>query len=214
MKNKSKNHDDINTNAKECILKAAEEIFSEKGYDGARVDEIAKKSGYNKAMIYYYFESKQKMLKELVQQNINAIAGEKLSFLESSPKINENNYNTLVKQGLEIFEKRKDVFKITLIESLKEESHGISFFELIDPVFKDMFNMLNTNDKKLEEKIEIIMASYFFATAPMLFYFLMKEKCSDYYKLDEEKMNEVFFSIFNQTYGNFILKHINPDIEK
>jgi TetR/AcrR family transcriptional regulator len=36
------------------ILDAAMEVFAEVGYEGARVDEIAKRAGVNKAMIYYH----------------------------------------------------------------------------------------------------------------------------------------------------------------
>jgi len=40
------------------ILQAAENEFSEKGFFGARVDEIALASGVNKRMIYAHFENK------------------------------------------------------------------------------------------------------------------------------------------------------------
>lgn len=40
------------------ILAAATEEFTANGLDGARVDEIARRSGINKRMIYYYFGDK------------------------------------------------------------------------------------------------------------------------------------------------------------
>ncbi len=40
------------------ILAAATEEFATHGLDGARVDEIAQRSGVNKRMIYYYFGDK------------------------------------------------------------------------------------------------------------------------------------------------------------
>ena len=40
------------------ILAAAMEEFTAHGLNGARVDEIAKRSGVNKRMIYYYFGDK------------------------------------------------------------------------------------------------------------------------------------------------------------
>jgi AcrR family transcriptional regulator len=43
----------------EAILKAATEIFSEAGYDGARVDEIARRAGVNKASLYYHIGDKK-----------------------------------------------------------------------------------------------------------------------------------------------------------
>lgn len=42
----------------EAMLKAALHEFSDKGFDGARVDEIALRSGVQKYLIYYYYDSK------------------------------------------------------------------------------------------------------------------------------------------------------------
>jgi TetR/AcrR family transcriptional regulator len=44
--------------AREAILNAAEETFAREGFDGARVDAIAAASGYNKSLIFHYFEDK------------------------------------------------------------------------------------------------------------------------------------------------------------
>jgi len=41
------------------ILRVATQVFAEKGYAGARVDEIADLTRTTKRMIYYYFESKE-----------------------------------------------------------------------------------------------------------------------------------------------------------
>jgi TetR/AcrR family transcriptional regulator len=41
------------------IVAAAESIFAEQGLDGARTDAIARAAGVNKALLYYYFESKE-----------------------------------------------------------------------------------------------------------------------------------------------------------
>jgi TetR/AcrR family transcriptional regulator len=44
--------------AREAILNAAETIFAEHGFDGARIDAIAAASGYNKSLIFHYFDDK------------------------------------------------------------------------------------------------------------------------------------------------------------
>jgi TetR/AcrR family transcriptional regulator len=44
--------------AREALLNAAEEVFAEHGFDGARVDAIAETAGYNKSLIFQYFEDK------------------------------------------------------------------------------------------------------------------------------------------------------------
>lgn len=46
---------------KERIVYVAEAVFARKGFGGARTQEIADLAGVNKAMIHYYFESKEKL---------------------------------------------------------------------------------------------------------------------------------------------------------
>lgn len=41
------------------IVAAAEKIFAEQGLDGARTDAIARSARVNKALLYYYFRSKE-----------------------------------------------------------------------------------------------------------------------------------------------------------
>src|SRR5258707_1039188 len=44
--------------SRDAILAAASRIFARSGLDGARTDAIAAAAGVNKAMLYYYFKSK------------------------------------------------------------------------------------------------------------------------------------------------------------
>lgn len=48
-------------NAKEQIINAATKEFLSWGYDGARMQAIADDAGVNKALLHYYFESKDKL---------------------------------------------------------------------------------------------------------------------------------------------------------
>ena len=48
------------------ILQAAKKIFARDGFSGARIDEIAKEAGINKAMIYYHFKSKEDLYNAVI----------------------------------------------------------------------------------------------------------------------------------------------------
>ena len=48
------------------ILKAAENIYAESGMAGARTDAIAAAAGVNKALLYYYFKSKEGLYQAVV----------------------------------------------------------------------------------------------------------------------------------------------------
>lgn len=45
----------------ETILKSAETVFFQHGFDGARMQEIADLAGINKALVHYYYRSKERL---------------------------------------------------------------------------------------------------------------------------------------------------------
>lgn len=52
----------------ETLLDAAEEVFAQSGFDGARLDLIAKRSGYNIALLYRYFENKEGVYRSVIER--------------------------------------------------------------------------------------------------------------------------------------------------
>ena len=50
------------------VLAAARAEFADKGIAGARVDAIAQRAGANKQALYYYFDSKDKLFREILRQ--------------------------------------------------------------------------------------------------------------------------------------------------
>lgn len=48
-------------NTEDKIIDAATDVFIQKGMDGARMQEIADRAGINKALLHYYFRSKEKL---------------------------------------------------------------------------------------------------------------------------------------------------------
>jgi AcrR family transcriptional regulator len=71
---------DKSSDTKEKILQTAISIFREKGKDGAKMQEIANAAGINKAMLHYYFSSKDQLFEEVFKlttvayfSNINKI---------------------------------------------------------------------------------------------------------------------------------------------
>ena len=52
---------------REAILEAAERIFGDEGLAGARTDAIAAAAGVNKALLYYYFGSKDGLYRAVLE---------------------------------------------------------------------------------------------------------------------------------------------------
>jgi AcrR family transcriptional regulator len=49
------------------ITEAAFEVFAEKGYSGARVEEVARRAGVSKGLLYLYFKTKEELFKAVVK---------------------------------------------------------------------------------------------------------------------------------------------------
>ncbi|WP_340114310.1 TetR/AcrR family transcriptional regulator [Maribellus mangrovi] len=60
-------------NTEEKILIAAQSVFIEKGMDGARMQEIANHAGINKALLHYYFRTKQKLFEAIFKKVFKSI---------------------------------------------------------------------------------------------------------------------------------------------
>ncbi len=69
---------DKDTSTESNILDAAKRVFQNKGMDGARMQEIADEANINKAMLHYYFRSKQ-LLFEAVFKNAFSLLSPQLN---------------------------------------------------------------------------------------------------------------------------------------
>lgn len=56
------------------ILNAAREVFVRKGLTGARMQEIANEAGINKALLHYYFRSKEKLFDRIFLEAFKTIS--------------------------------------------------------------------------------------------------------------------------------------------
>lgn len=61
------------TDNEQLILKAAEQEFLTKGYDGARTISIAQKAGVSHAMLHYYFRTKKQLFDRIMLKTIDTI---------------------------------------------------------------------------------------------------------------------------------------------
>jgi TetR/AcrR family transcriptional regulator len=55
---------------REKILEVAEEVFAQKGFNGASLEEIAEKVGVTKPALYYYYRSKKELYNAVFWNNL------------------------------------------------------------------------------------------------------------------------------------------------
>ena len=62
---------------KQDLIRIAYRLFTARGYEHTSVDEIIAEAGIAKGTYYYYFESKEQMLEDVVGMMLQAEAGER-----------------------------------------------------------------------------------------------------------------------------------------
>lgn len=65
------------------IMAAARKVFLNKGMDGARMQDIADEAGINKALLHYYFRSKDKLFEQVFLEAATSFLPKVFAILES-----------------------------------------------------------------------------------------------------------------------------------
>jgi TetR/AcrR family transcriptional regulator len=70
---------------RKALLQAGAELFGESGYDGVRVEALARRAGVNKAMINYHFGGKRKLYETIIASVFDELGG-RVATLQVSPR--------------------------------------------------------------------------------------------------------------------------------
>lgn len=73
----------VELNTEQIVREAARNVFTRKGFDGARMQDIASEAGINKSLLHYYFRSKNKLFEAIFQDVISTILPPVVSILIS-----------------------------------------------------------------------------------------------------------------------------------
>jgi TetR/AcrR family transcriptional regulator len=73
----------LDHHSESSILETAKSVFLKRGYFGTRMQEIADSAGINKAMLHYYFRSKDKIFDAIFKESFNSIFPKILEILDS-----------------------------------------------------------------------------------------------------------------------------------
>jgi len=108
------------------IISVAEKLFSEKGFAGTSVREIAEAAGINVAMISYYFTSKEKLMEAIFTERTNRMT-EKLERILQDDKLSPiDKLGVLIDDYInKIIEKQK-FYKLMYFEQMLDNNPAIN----------------------------------------------------------------------------------------
>lgn len=126
------------------ILDAARDVFSESGFAGARVDEIARRAGVNKASLYYHIGDKKALYGEVIRRAIGS-AAERLAAGIEAARTPEDKMRTYIDTLAAVFDENPRMPGIMMREMA---SGGRN---LPDVFFRDLFSVLGSLSGIIEE---------------------------------------------------------------
>jgi AcrR family transcriptional regulator len=107
------------------LLDTAEALFSQKGFDGTSVRDIAEAAGINTAMISYYFGSKEKLMEEIFERKSLNIKEKVANLLKDDSLDPLEKMYSLVDMYIEGILSRKTFHRILLCEQIINQNPSI-----------------------------------------------------------------------------------------
>jgi AcrR family transcriptional regulator len=217
---------DNNEETKNRIINVSEQLFSDKGFDATRVDEIAEKADVNKALIYYYFKSKEAILDYLMQTLFNAISTISMDFANNHvvPMIKHGHldiqadrwhftsddaldsflqnlnryYDIVVDFALE----HRKTMRIIMFESLKNSKHHNNLFRLLDILNKSddnlVFKTIWEADQDYTYPDNTVIFKFFFGFIPLISFAAYFDDYKATSSLTERELRDFFLNSYRK----------------
>jgi len=130
-------------NLKQKILKEASKLFSDFGYLGVSMEDIAKKLGITKAALYYHFKNKKELYLKVLEntfENLKEKIGKKISLAKSQKEIAEK----VIEAYFEFSLKEKNLIRSLSLKLSREDLEIKNYIrqlkEKIQILFQDLLN--------------------------------------------------------------------------
>ena len=103
------------SHGEQAILHAGEQLFAEKGYDGASIGAIARLAGVSKANIYHHFASKDELYSEILKRAVS-VTSENLQTATRGKGSIRNRLTRFLSGQLAVMDKYAAVYNLLLRE--------------------------------------------------------------------------------------------------
>ncbi len=144
------------------IIEAATAEFAEVGYAGARVDNIAKRAGLNKAAIYYHIGGKRELYEYVIQALLSETAERTIQHIQtaSSP---EEQLRCYIRSLAQALDQNSAIAPILLREIAASGEHlSAAFFQTLFRLFGTLVRILKEGERQ----------GVFMPVAPIVIHFM------------------------------------------
>lgn len=182
---------------KHKIIMVAKEIFNEKDYDEVKVEDIAEKAGITKTMVYYYFNSKEEMMINVLEELLSSIEETIKGVLDRTSKEEICTIYEQINKVVEKWIENKKIISLIVIKLIKEPEYNSRVYSIIRNFYNKFARINGVTDYKddnlvAEEQVRLLL----FNGIPMIMYPFFVNCLTSEYELSEEEVKEIFLKNF------------------
>lgn len=189
----------VDKSTEEKIIVAAEKVFIEKGMAGARMQEIADEAGINKALLHYYYRSKEKLFGMVFRMVFKTFAPELIRVFEGSDDFFTKMEN-FIASYLRLIEKNPHIPGFIISELSSNPNRLVEIIKLmnidIQPVIKAIEDEVEKKTIRQIEPSDLIinvlaLCVFPIVAKPMVQTIVFRGSEEEYKKMLERRKTEV-----------------------
>ncbi|PKP52241.1 MAG: TetR/AcrR family transcriptional regulator [Bacteroidetes bacterium HGW-Bacteroidetes-1] len=183
----------------ENILLAARKVFLQKGFMSARMQEIADEAGINKALLHYYFRTKEKLFEQIFSDAFQLIKQSFTGSLLNSLTFSEF-LRAFVHAYLHLLDQMPYLPQFILQELNRDSSRIITLFEQQKVPMSAIKKLIATeveNGEIIAIKPEHLIVNIIslivfpFVARPIIKTFIFNQNIEDYSRFNEGRGEEI-----------------------
>ena len=139
----------IREEKKALIMETALELFANEGYHNASINDIAKKAGISKGLIYNYFDSKEELIKTIIFKSFD----EFIQFIDPNRDgiLTKEEIRLFIEKSFTILQENLHFWKLYFATLMQPEVYRLveeKIWEIASPFMKMMENFFQSQGYK------------------------------------------------------------------
>lgn len=183
---------------KERILKAAEQVFIEKGYDGTKMSDIAAQAHTSKVMLYYHFSAKQVIFASIVARMSEEIQAALNAKLNPADLSDPRSMESLLRVMLHFYAERRGLLRLIVAEYFKHPDSSVQGLGIFGNILRLVSGKGEADGRVSPESLARL---FFFNAMPMLAYVCLAEEFNADFGLRPERCETLFLESFMKIYA-------------
>ena len=184
---------------REKILAAARDEFMNRGFELAKMEDIAARAGVTKVMLYYHFNTKQNIFREIITMTVDEIKTEFSTRMKPSDFSNPEDFQNHLRLMLDYYRSHRQVLRMILAEYLSPQSSAKESLG----IFGDFFQMLfeQTGLDQTVDRDGLMTRVFFFNALPMILYSCLDDTFCQNFAIPADEAQKVFLDSFTRIFA-------------